>query len=302
MSDVGMGAVLLQNGKPVSYTSKVWSDNEKNYVPIEKEMRVVVFGLHKFSDHCYWRHVTIESDYKPLKAISDKPLSKAPKRLLRMMLSIQNFDYKIICKKGSDVIIANALSRAPVEYDKIQFHFSDMNLLEFLAVREQTRDRLVSATKEDKNLQNLIKLIKQGFPMRYKALESQLKHLYKFRDYLSTKDDLVFYSFVPTSMRNDMKKIACISNLAVDSNMRSALDKIFWPGMWRELLECYMNCKQCGKYSAENSKETLITRPVPEYPFQCISLDTMTLDGRKYQSVWIISPITLWLIDSEEYH
>ena len=36
-------------------------------------------------------------------------------------------------------------------------------------------------------------MIKQGFPMRYKALETQLKHLYKFRDYLSIKDDLVFY-------------------------------------------------------------------------------------------------------------
>ena len=29
--------------------------------------------------------------------------------------------------------------------------------------------------------------------MCYKALEPQLKHLYKFKDYLSTKDDLVFY-------------------------------------------------------------------------------------------------------------
>ena len=63
--------------------------------------------------------------------------------------------------KGSDVIIADILSRAPVEDYKFQFHFSDVNLLDFLAVSEQIRDRLVSATKEDKNLQ---KLIKQGFP------------------------------------------------------------------------------------------------------------------------------------------
>ena len=105
----------------------------------------------------------------------------------------QKFDYKITYKKGSDIIIADALSRAPVEDDNFQFNFSEVNLLEFLAVSEQTRDRLVSATKEDKDLQKLIKLIKQGFPMQYKILEPQLKHLYKFRDYLSTKDDLIFY-------------------------------------------------------------------------------------------------------------
>ena len=82
----------------------------KNYTPIEKEMRVVVFGLHKFSNCCYGRHVTKESDHKPLEAISNKPLSKEPKRLLRMMLSIQNFDCKITYKKVSDVIITDALS------------------------------------------------------------------------------------------------------------------------------------------------------------------------------------------------
>ena len=81
MSDVGVGAVLLQNGKPVSYAARVWNDYEKNYAPIEKEVRAVVFGLHEFSDYCYGRHVTIESDHKPLDAISDKSLSEVPKRL-----------------------------------------------------------------------------------------------------------------------------------------------------------------------------------------------------------------------------
>lgn len=79
-----------------------------------------------------------------------------------------------------------------------------------------------------------------------------------------------------------MKKKAHTSHLAVESNMRRALDTIFWPGMRHELQECYINCEQCSRYSARNSKETLITRPVTEYPFQRIGLDTMTLDGRKY--------------------
>ena len=54
-----------------------------------------------------------------------------------MVLSIQKFDYEITYKKGSDIIIADALSRAPVEDDNFQFNFSEVNLLEFLAVSEQ---------------------------------------------------------------------------------------------------------------------------------------------------------------------
>ena len=71
---------------------------------------------------------TIKSDHKPLEAISNKPLSEAPKSLLRMILSIQTFVYKIKYKTSIDVIIVDALSRAPVEDDKFQFDFSDMNL------------------------------------------------------------------------------------------------------------------------------------------------------------------------------
>ena len=50
MSDVGMGAILLQNGKPVSCTTRVWNNYEKHYTSIEKEMKAVVLGLHKFCD------------------------------------------------------------------------------------------------------------------------------------------------------------------------------------------------------------------------------------------------------------
>ena len=46
-------------------------------------MRAVVFGLHKFSDYCYGRHVTIESDHKPLEPISHKLLSDRPKKTIK---------------------------------------------------------------------------------------------------------------------------------------------------------------------------------------------------------------------------
>ena len=45
ISDVGVEAVLLQNGKPVSYASRVWNDYEKYYSPIKKEVRAAMFGL-----------------------------------------------------------------------------------------------------------------------------------------------------------------------------------------------------------------------------------------------------------------
>ena len=79
---------------------------------------------------------------------------------------------QITYKKGSDIIIVDALSRVPVVDDNFQFNFSEVNLLEFLAVSEQTRDRLVSATK--------------GW--RYETIEEMKEAVTKVLDTLTQED------------------------------------------------------------------------------------------------------------------
>ena len=43
-SSRGLGAVLLQNGKPIAFASKTLSDCEQRCANIEREMLAVVFG------------------------------------------------------------------------------------------------------------------------------------------------------------------------------------------------------------------------------------------------------------------
>ena len=80
-SGKGLGAVLLQDGKPVCYASRALSDTETRYAPIETEMLAVVFACRKFHQYIYGRSVLVETDHKPLQAISTKPLSQVPLRL-----------------------------------------------------------------------------------------------------------------------------------------------------------------------------------------------------------------------------
>ena len=68
-SQKGLGAALLQNGKPVAYASRALSDAETRYAQIEKEMLAIVYALEKFNQFTFGRHVTVYSDHKPLEAI-----------------------------------------------------------------------------------------------------------------------------------------------------------------------------------------------------------------------------------------
>ena len=44
----GLGVVLLQNDKPVAYTSKSLSPSEQDYAQIETEMYAILFGAERF--------------------------------------------------------------------------------------------------------------------------------------------------------------------------------------------------------------------------------------------------------------
>ena len=110
MSDSGIGGVLLQGGKPVVFVSKTWTETERRYAPIEKELKAVVYCMHRLRDYCIGNHVIVHSDHKPLEAIYKKDLNKIPLRLQRMIMALQEFSYEIIYKPGSTVIIADTLS------------------------------------------------------------------------------------------------------------------------------------------------------------------------------------------------
>ena len=80
-SQSGLGAAILQNGKPIEYASRALTDTESRYTQIEKEMLAIVFALELFNQYTFGRHVHVESDHKPLEAILLKPLARAPRRL-----------------------------------------------------------------------------------------------------------------------------------------------------------------------------------------------------------------------------
>ena len=44
----GLGAVLMQEGKPVSYASRAMTEAQKRYAMIEKELLAVVFGRERY--------------------------------------------------------------------------------------------------------------------------------------------------------------------------------------------------------------------------------------------------------------
>ncbi len=62
-SQSGLGAVLLQEGKPVVYASKALTSAKQAYAQIEKEALALVFGCETSHHYLYGRDFIAETDH-----------------------------------------------------------------------------------------------------------------------------------------------------------------------------------------------------------------------------------------------
>ena len=79
-SEVGLGAVIKQGGRPIAYASRALTKTERNYAQIEKECLAIVFAAERFEQCIIGKEkVKVFSDHKPLETILSKPIHTSPK-------------------------------------------------------------------------------------------------------------------------------------------------------------------------------------------------------------------------------
>jgi len=137
-SDWSVGAVLGQRiGKEphvIYYALKILDATQSNYTTTEKELLAVMFALDKFRSYLLGTKVIIISDHVALKYLIGK--KEAKPRLIRWILLLQEFNFKIWDKKGCENLVVDHLSRLSILVDDtpLKDNFSDENLFSANAI------------------------------------------------------------------------------------------------------------------------------------------------------------------------
>jgi hypothetical protein len=108
-SGVGIGGVLMQEGRPIAYFSEKLSDPTLNYFVYDKELYALVRSLETWQHYLFPKEIIIHSDHETLKHL--KGQLKLNKRLAKWSEFIASFPYIVKYKKGKDNVVADALSR-----------------------------------------------------------------------------------------------------------------------------------------------------------------------------------------------
>ena len=185
VSEDANGGVLLQNDQPVCFTSHRLNNTEKNYAQIEKECLAVVSCMGKWHQYLYGKHdTTVHTYHQPLETIFEKPLSKAPSRLQRMMLKLQRYQFSVWCKKGKEFYVADTLPRVPVadypsaanveqENEVFRLEIAEMDI-ELNRVTSETMQQIKQETAKDSVLASLCDVAASGWPVERKEKPEHL--------------------------------------------------------------------------------------------------------------------------------
>ena len=284
-----LGACILQNGHPIAYASRSLNKSEQNYAQIEKEMAAIVFGATKFHEYIYAKGpIHVESDHRPLESLFKKALSQTPPRIQRMMLKVQKYDLHVKYKKGTELHIADTLSRACISRNDDYVCDSDYSVfsIEALPVSQAKLSELREETRKDMELTILKDTILNGWPENKKQLNPRITHFWNFRDEISHFDGLMLKGekvIIPKSMQKSViEQIHQKSHLGINKCINRLKDVFFWSGMAAQIKDIISQCAICNEFRGTQQKEPMIPHDLPTKPWEICATDLFELDRETY--------------------
>ncbi|WMV09385.1 hypothetical protein MTR67_002770, partial [Solanum verrucosum] len=104
---VGLGCVLMQNGKVIAYASRQLKVHEKNYPTHDLELEAVLFALKIWRHYLYGVHMDVFTDHKSLQYVfSQNDLNLQQRRWLELL---KDYDMRVHYHPGKAIVVADAL-------------------------------------------------------------------------------------------------------------------------------------------------------------------------------------------------
>lgn len=290
-SSEALGVALLQEGRPVEFSSMTLSSCQVRYAQIEKEMLAIVFACERFHQYIFGRRdVTVQSDHKPLEAIFKKPLAAVPARLQRMLLRVQKYDFKVIYTPGKYMYIADTLSRAPLPdcmYENLNESLEAQTC--FMISNLQFSDQKLNLVKEhiarDEECQDLVKYIMEGWPKNKYEVKVNLRVYWSYRESLQYVDGLIlkdYLLYIPAALRGDMLERIHEGHLGIERCKRRARHVMFWAGMSRDIERVVRECVTCERHAPAPRREPLLPHAVPQVPWLKVGSDIFEYAKKYY--------------------
>jgi hypothetical protein len=308
VSGTGLGCVIMQGGRVIAYASRALRPHEINYPTHDLELAAVVHALKIWRHYLMGNRCNIFTDHKSLKYIfTQSDLNMRQRRWLEL---IKDYDLEVHYHPGKANVVVDALSRKvhcnhlelePVsdplceEMRRINLEVVEQRNLYALAAESNLYDRIVTAQRNDEDIQIIKQKLAKGDP-KYACFQKDHKDVIWFGKCLVV--------LVDPEIRKTIFDEAHMSKFSIhpgSTNMYQDLKQNFWWSNIKVDIANYVaKCDTCHRMKASHLKLAGVLQPlsIPMWKWDDISMDFIVglpLTARKKDSSglsWTDSPTT----------
>ena len=156
---------------------------------------------------------------------------------MRMM----KYYFQVVYVPGKELPVADALSRFPLKVCVVDCKVDDLvkaveehmeGVRDALPASTDGLARVREATLNDPEIQELLRVMKSGWPNHISQVRSVVRPYWNSKDMLTEIDGLVLRGHqivIPRTMRPEMIKLAHQGHLGIVKTKRRARDSMWWP-------------------------------------------------------------------------
>ncbi|XP_038074814.1 uncharacterized protein K02A2.6-like [Patiria miniata] len=196
-----------------------------------------------------------------------------------MLLKLQKYQVDVRYRKGTELVVAHALSRNFPPYipdpkdDNCEIPVCMITCLPMSAERISELQR---ETANEPVMQQLAATIREGWPDLKSQVSANLAPYWDFREQLTLEEDLIFKNdkvIIPASLTKLMLTKVHQSHQGIEKTKRLARDIMFWPNMSAQITDMVSRCPICSANQHKNRKEPMIPHELPLRPWQKVGSD-----------------------------
>nr|GEZ75307.1 putative reverse transcriptase domain-containing protein [Tanacetum cinerariifolium] len=288
-SNKGLGAVLMQREKVISYASRQLKIHEKNYMTHDSKLGAVVFTLKIWRHYLYGTKYTVFTDHKSLQHILDQ--KELNMRQCRWLELLSDYDCEIRYHLGKANFIADALSRKEQEPPlRVRALVMTIGLdLPRQILNAQTEARKPENIKKEDVGGMLVENSRDLEKVRTKKLELHADGTLC----LNGRSWLPCYGNLRTVIMHESHKSKYSIHLGSDKMYQDMKKLYLWPNMKANIATYVSKCLTCAKVKAEHQKPSgLLVKPkIPEWKWDNITMNFVTMlpkSSQGYDAIWVI--------------
>ncbi|KAM9982001.1 hypothetical protein ACTFIY_004301 [Dictyostelium cf. discoideum] len=315
-SDIGIGATLSQENGIISFYSRTIRDVEKNYSVAEKECLSVISALDEFHYIIGTQEVLVITDNSAVSFLKNNNGKIRNKRLINWNIKLASYNVTFKYRSGKENIIADALSRCPVE--------------EVLAILPLGKHidlgpfdvRMAAEQRKDKYLFPIFKYLEESKTHNHNLIASRVSIEAPFysvmnntlfrliinpSSFFKRPQVIAICIVVPTTMQkevlNKFHDCALVGgHLGYQKTFTKIASRYYWNNMGMDIKEYINNCDTCQrmKTSPFSKFSPELGTIIVENPWDLVAVDYIgpmkmtSMNGNKYIIVFS-DYVTKWV-------